>query len=41
MVYQHVAEERNHVLAERMDALSMGTNPDALGTYRAREAINA
>ncbi|MFD4957398.1 tyrosine-type recombinase/integrase [Microbacterium sp. NPDC058389] len=41
MVYQHVAQERSHLLAERMDALSMGTNQEASGTYRAREAIDA
>ncbi|MCP2636773.1 site-specific integrase [Microbacterium sp. HD4P20] len=45
MTYQHVAEERSALLAERMDALSAasatGTYRDASGTYRAREAIVA
>jgi integrase len=45
MTYQHVAEERSALLAERMDALTSasatGTYREASGTYRAREAINA
>lgn len=39
MIYQHVAEERNAVLADRMDALAWGSMGDASGTPVARGAL--